>query len=116
MGRGPSLAAGGRRTPRARCAPQSDRRLRRARSGAPARPSGTGSLAEPAQQIGKALRARRSQPIGELVVLGTEEVVIKRRDGDLLHAPALSFGAARRAAAWSSVRRRVMAMWPLVSA
>ena len=45
-----------------------------------------------AQQLGEPVSALRRQPISELVVFGAEEVVIERRDGDLLHAPALSFG------------------------
>src|SRR6185312_870167 len=58
-----------------------------------ARSSGSGSLAEAPEQIGEPLCASRRKPLGELVILGAQQVVVERTERDLLHAPAFPLGA-----------------------
>lgn len=51
------------------------------------------SLAEAAKQLGEPLRAALGQAVGQLVVLGAQELVVERCECELLHAAAFTLEA-----------------------
>ena len=68
------------------------------------------SLAEPAQQVGEPLGAVFGEPVGLLVVLGPQEVLVHRRRATCCMLRPSFSARARSASVCSSVRRRVIAI------